>query len=184
MTNPKRDTVLFDLDGTLLPLDMDAFMQSYMQKLTALDTGAYAGLNASAMQKGFYYMMSDAHPSLTNRDAFFTYMQKEADVPEEALQAHLLLFYGKPFDALKSFTRVEPISADVVKLLKDKGYRLVLATNPVFPGSATDKRIAWAGLDKADFDYITFQTAPKLLPRDFIQVGFSRRSVLYGRQQY
>lgn len=151
-----RDTVFFDLDGTLLPLDMDAFMQNYMQKIRELDFGGFFGLRKKLMmRKGFYYMMSDAHPDLTNKQAFFRFMKEKAGVSEAVLEQKMTAFYGKPFDALKAFTKTEPRSADVIRVLKDKGYRLVLATNPVFPRTATEKRIAWAGLNASDFDHIT-----------------------------
>lgn len=39
--------------------------------------------------------------------------------------------------------------------MKAKGYPLVLATNPLFPRMATLERVAWAGLDPADFVLIT-----------------------------
>ena len=40
------------------------------------------------------------------------------------------------------------------------GYKVVLATNPLFPSIATYSRIKWAGLDPEDFEMITtFETA-------------------------
>ena len=38
---------------------------------------------------------------------------------------------------------------------KEKGYNLILATNPIFPRIATLNRIKWAGLDPNDFMYIS-----------------------------
>ena len=43
-----------------------------------------------------------------------------------------------------------------VDILKQKGYRLVLATNPLFPPVATNQRVAWAGLSPHDFEYISY----------------------------
>ncbi len=154
MEDKKRDTVFFDLDGTLLPLEMDAFMARYMANIGML-ADRDDNFDPALLSQGFHYMMSDTHPNVTNRDAFFAFMLERAGVSEAALQKRLTAFYGAPFDSLKVFTRTEPISATVVRVLKDKGYRLVLATNPVFPRIATEKRIAWAGLSASDFDYIT-----------------------------
>ena len=39
--------------------------------------------------------------------------------------------------------------------MKDRGCRVVLATNPLFPAIATESRARWAGLDPADFERIT-----------------------------
>ncbi len=47
-----------------------------------------------------------------------------------------------------------------MKKLKNDGFRLILATNPIFPAAATESRIAWAGLDKEDFElYITYENS-------------------------
>jgi FMN phosphatase YigB (HAD superfamily) len=40
-------------------------------------------------------------------------------------------------------------------LLKSKGIRIVLATNPLFPAIATHSRARWAGLHPEDFELIT-----------------------------
>jgi FMN phosphatase YigB (HAD superfamily) len=37
----------------------------------------------------------------------------------------------------------------------ERGYRLVLATNPVFPLRAVQMRMAWGGIGDVPFDYIT-----------------------------
>lgn len=150
-----RDTVFFDLDGTLLPLDMDAFMKSYMQKVEMLGGDNSDGLSQAMLHKGFGYMMSDMHPGISNKDAFFSFMKEKANVSESVLLERLSVFYGKPYDELKEFAHAEPISAEVISILKAKGYRLVLATNPVFPLIATEKRIGWAGLNAKDFEHIT-----------------------------
>ena len=45
-------------------------------------------------------------------------------------------------------------------MLKEKKYRIVLATNPVFPGIATESRIRWAGLQPSDFElYTTYENS-------------------------
>jgi FMN phosphatase YigB (HAD superfamily) len=43
----------------------------------------------------------------------------------------------------------------IVELLKQKGYDLILATNPIFPPEATMNRMQWPGLRPEDFRHIT-----------------------------
>ena len=38
---------------------------------------------------------------------------------------------------------------------KENGYKVIAATNPIFPKPATYKRLEWAGLNPEDFEYIT-----------------------------
>ena len=40
-------------------------------------------------------------------------------------------------------------------MLRDKGIKLILATNPFFPAVATESRIRWAGLEPDDFILFT-----------------------------
>ena len=40
-------------------------------------------------------------------------------------------------------------------LLHEKGIRVILATNPIFPAVATESRIRWAGMEPSDFEFYT-----------------------------
>ena len=44
---------------------------------------------------------------------------------------------------------------EIVDKVKNMGYRVVLATNPVFPKAATEKRLKWVGLSPQDFELCT-----------------------------
>jgi FMN phosphatase YigB (HAD superfamily) len=53
----------------------------------------------------------------------------------------------------------------VIGVLKEKGMRCVLATNPIFPEAATLHRISWAGLDPKDFLlYTTYENSRHCKP--------------------
>lgn len=64
-------------------------------------------------------------------------------------------FYKNDFDSLKKCCSFDGGAADTVRHFKDRGYKLVLASNPVFPVLAQKKRCRWAGIDPDVFDYIT-----------------------------
>ena len=42
-----------------------------------------------------------------------------------------------------------------MEALRAMGLRLALATNPIFPATATHSRVRWAGLEPEMFEYIT-----------------------------
>jgi FMN phosphatase YigB (HAD superfamily) len=42
-----------------------------------------------------------------------------------------------------------------VKILKDKGYDIIIATNPLFPQKAIHHRVNWAGFNPEEFLYIS-----------------------------
>ena len=153
----KRDTLFFDLDGTLLPLNMNAFVAQYMEILKKLDIKTSIGKHLSGyrLKRAFQYMLSPDHPDLSNEDAFFDYIQTKCKISRSRLEPLFDLFYGEYFDDLEVHAAREPMVREIVDIVKHKGYRLVLATNPIFPRIATEKRMRWAGLDEKDFVYIT-----------------------------
>jgi HAD superfamily hydrolase (TIGR01549 family) len=75
-------------------------------------------------------------------------------------------FYIEKFDDVKRSCGFTERSREIIDLVKSKGVQIILATNPVFPRIATEKRVAWAGLDKDDFDYITtYENSSRCKPR-------------------
>ncbi|MDF2540420.1 MAG: hypothetical protein K0S47_138 [Herbinix sp.] len=150
------NTVIFDLDGTLLPMDQSEFVEQYFKKLASkcmpmgfapdkLVKGIWAGTKAMIENDG----------SVTNEKKFWDTFA--AIFGEEVRQAEpeFEKFYQNEFHQLVDVTKPTPIASECIKLIKEKGYRLVLATNPIFPRVATLARMSWAGLNPADFDLIT-----------------------------
>lgn len=152
-----RRAVFFDLDGTLLPLDMDAFMHGYMKAIR--QNGFYQQISEEKGEEIFgraiVAMIANDGRAL-NRDVFFDVIAAESDADCHALITHMDKFYRNEFLQLKAATRADGYVKKTIQALKKKGYRLILATNPLFPPVATDTRISWAGLEPADFEYITY----------------------------
>lgn len=151
----------------MLPLDMNIFIKRFFGMITSIDFSRIPNgkLDAERMQIAFGYMMSDKHPDLTNEQAFYAFLLQHYGIAKAEAEPLFLDFYQNDFDALASTAGQQPISRQVVDILKAKGYTLVLATNPAFPKIATHKRMAWAGLTQADFVYITtFENAHFVKP--------------------
>ena len=66
-----------------------------------------------------------------------------------------LLAKSEEFDKVKASCGFAPESAEIIRSLKDRGLRVILATNPIFPAQATRWRIRWAGMKPEDFDLVT-----------------------------
>ena len=64
-------------------------------------------------------------------------------------------FYRNEFQLVKKSCSFNPKAKEVIDLVKSKGLRVALATNPLFPSIATESRIKWAGLDPQDFELFT-----------------------------
>jgi len=149
-------TVLFDLDGTLLPMDQEVFIKDYFGRLAKklepygyepkkLIEAVWAGTKAMEKNTG---MKTNEAAFWEAFDKYFGYhASKDASVHQD--------FYHNEFNAVKDVCGFDPMAAQIVGWLKEKNIRVVLATNPLFPSVATKNRIRWACLDPEDFEYFT-----------------------------
>ena len=148
--------VMFDLDGTLLPMDMDEFTSGYF-KLLAAKAAPY-GYEPQSVVKAIWQgvaAMVRNDGSCKNEDAFW---KNFASVyGEQALKDKPVFdeFYANEFKEAKRFCGYNPKAAQTVHWIKDKGLRIALATNPLFPTIATETRIRWTGLQPDDFEFFT-----------------------------
>ena len=148
--------VLFDLDGTLLPMDQAIFMKDYFGRLMGrlAPLGYTPEVFLAAMKAGIAAMtVNDG--SRTNEQAYWDAYSASSgrDLGEEI--PVLDDFYEKEFDRVAAVCGCNPKAAELVHGLKAKGIRVILATNPLFPRIATQKRIRWAGLAPEDFEFYT-----------------------------
>ncbi len=149
-------TILFDLDGTLLPMEQDAFVKAYFGTLAKklmpfgfepekLYESIWAGVRAAIKNT------SDK----TNEEVWWeTFTACLGSITEKARDA-LEEYYANDFKYVQSSCGYTPKAKKTIEALKARSYRLVLATNPVFPATATHQRIGWAGLEVSDFELVT-----------------------------
>lgn len=150
-------TVLFDLDGTLLPMqDQDLFAMTYLKGLAArvAPAGYEPRALIDAVWKGTEAMIRNDGTCLNEARFWevFTGLMGEKALKDVPL---FDAYYREDFDKVRSTCGYNPAAREIIDLVKAKGLRPVLATNPFFPAVATHKRVAWAGLRPEDFAYIT-----------------------------
>ena len=154
-------TILFDLDGTLLPMDQDIFAKAYLKGLTtAAEPAGYSPMIlGTAIMAGTAAMVKN-NGEKTNEEMFWDTLEKTYD---ESVKNDIHLFdgfYVTDFQKIKNVCGFEPKAAELIRYIKEKGFRVVLATNPLFPSVATESRIRWAGLNPNDFElYTTYETS-------------------------
>ena len=152
----KLDAILFDLDGTLLPMDQDTFLKAYFGLLTR--KLATLGYDPEKLVKAIYAgtgAMIQNDGSARNEEVFWKTFCGIFGEQARADEPHFEDFYHNEFQQVKDACGFDARAGALIKRLKEKGYRLVLATNPLFPAVATKSRIAWAGLDEQDFEWVT-----------------------------
>ena len=152
----KIKAVLFDLDGTLLPMDNDVFVKAYFKALVnelaprgyepkKLVDSVWAGTRAMVANDG----------SQKNEDVYWKTFSDIYGAEALAEKERLEEFYKTDFNVVSESCGFDPAALQCVKAIKEMGIKLVLATNPVFPAVATRARMRWAGLSEDDFEFVT-----------------------------
>ncbi len=165
--------VLFDLDGTLLPMDMDVFTGGYF-RLLAQKMLPY-GYDRDALIAGIWHgtaAMVKNDGSCSNEEAFWKDFVR--GFGENVLKDRPLFeeFYEKDFQQARTLCGYTPKAKGTVDLIREAGRRVALATNPIFPAVATQSRIRWAGLRPEDFElYTTYEN-----------IGFCKPNLDYYRE--
>ncbi|MBS4023493.1 MAG: HAD family hydrolase [Dethiobacter sp.] len=148
--------ILFDLDGTLLAVDMDEFLRKYFVSLSA----HFAHLVEphdfiSTLLASTQAMMVNDDPHLTNREVFMDDFFRRLSQPPEVIMPMIDSFYENVFPELRQFVSVFPEAPEIVSAAKSLDCRVVIATNPLFPSRAIRHRMNWAGISGFDFDLVT-----------------------------
>lgn len=155
-----KKAVLFDLDGTLVPMDNDEFTNAYVKALSesASKWGYDPAEIIRALWKGTGAMITN-DGSRTNILAFWdTFKQFITGKSADQINDDTALFdsfYASDFHKTKSCARPNPLAPAAVAAASSQESIVILATNPIFPGVGIESRLGWIGMSREDFDYVT-----------------------------
>ncbi len=150
------DTIMFDLDGTLLPMNVEEFKTAYFKSINSFIYGYLGDMNFAAnMQHAVEKMLKDKDGSNTNMQKFISYFDEVSPVKYDVYKRYIDDYYTREFDKLSVHIVKEPLVKMIFTEIKKKGYRFILASSPLFPEKAIEVRLKWAGLSKKDFAFIT-----------------------------
>ncbi|SHI45979.1 HAD family hydrolase [Parasporobacterium paucivorans] len=149
--------VLFDLDGTLLPMDHDRFIKKYLDVLTLKlkETPYNAEEIIFALVSGMQTIAKDESGMYTNKETFWRTFTRLYPVDKAVMESVFLDFYENEYSQIKEIVTPNPIIRESVTLLLEKNHNLILATSPVFPEIAVVNRLKWSDLNPVDFSYIS-----------------------------
>jgi len=152
----KYKAILFDLDGTLLPMTNETLEGLYLPSLSQkLSEYVKPDLLMKNMWESLSVMMSDSS-TLSNEIVFFdAFRDRMGNDLVNHLEPMFYTYYENEFNVLLKGVDDNSMMVEAIKILKEKGYRLVIATNPMFPEIAVSKRIEFSDLDESDFEYVS-----------------------------
>jgi FMN phosphatase YigB (HAD superfamily) len=149
-------TLLLDLDDTLLNTNLESFIPAYFQALAKeLAPQVAPELMIRALMSGTKRMMESDDFSQTLEQVFNAVFYPQINSSREKIAATLENFYDNIFPTLGGVTSPKPEVAPFIDWAFSQGFRIAIATDPIFPRKATFHRLRWAGLEPEQFELVS-----------------------------
>jgi len=165
--------ILFDLDGTLLPLDLEVFVHQYFEALAPFFAHKVEPKKfIRELMLATEAMISNTGTS-SNEKVFMEKFLPAIGQDAEEMYPLFEEFYLNEFPKLEKYAGHSVLAEKIVGQVILKGYKAALATNPIFPELATKHRMEWAGIHQLPWDLVTTyetSTFSKPNPRYFQEV--------------
>ena len=149
--------ILFDLDGTLLDIELSGFLRAYFDALGRAASARFPGVDVLAGVLASTEVMQRSHPGLTNEEAFTADFRGRTGI-DLGLEEHARVFeefYRDVFPTLGADYGPAKGGRRAVETALANDLRVVIATQPIFPRAAIEHRLAWAGLSDLPLDQLT-----------------------------
>ena len=158
----RYQAIMFDLDGTLLPMELEGFIKAYFGAL-AKELAPF-GLTPEQLFKPFWAatkaMMTNTTGRL-NSDVFWDTFTSMTGLERAKVEPVCDAFYAVGFQGARIATGENPLAVEAVRAAREKADKVILATNPLFPMAAQRTRLSWIGLTPEDFDLVTCYTTDR-----------------------
>jgi FMN phosphatase YigB (HAD superfamily) len=147
--------VLFDLDNTLILFNEVKFVSAYFPLIAekfadVLPAGRFA---EKLLQATLELHKNDG--SRINREAFIKAFCNDIPLSAEEIWRRFEKFYMDDFDTFKEMVAAPECAHNVFNHIREKGLKIVIATNPIWPLVAQMKRLSWVGLDEFEIALVT-----------------------------
>jgi HAD superfamily hydrolase (TIGR01549 family) len=165
--------ILFDLDGTLIDVDLDKFIPGYLNLIASSLAHLIPPKKVVRALLKTSEIIIHNDGKITNEEAFIKYFFPIEGYGWEELQPIFDNFYEKIFPELRKFTKKKPEARKVMETVINNGYKVVIATTPALPLTAIEQRLDWAEVGDFPYDLITsvensYATKPNLLYYELI----------------
>lgn len=147
--------VLFDLDGTLLDLDGDAFLDAYVLALgQAMACLVKPERFAAALWSAAVAANVTPHPGKSQRDVLVQSLSRALSLPQDTLEQAISAFNRGDLASLAPGAKPKPGARRAVEATKARGLRIAVATTPVYAREVIAERLRWAGVGDIAWDLV------------------------------
>ncbi|MCP4899143.1 MAG: HAD family hydrolase [bacterium] len=151
--------LLLDLDDTLLANNMDGFIPAYFKGLTESVVDIMPGEKLiRELLKATHAMAANDGAGPTNEELFESLFYPGLGYERDELRPRFEQFYAHEFPKLRSLTASKPEARRLVDWAFANQLDVVIATNPLFPATAIEQRIAWAEVPVDEYPYALVTT--------------------------
>jgi len=153
---PPIEAILFDLDGTLLNVEMDAYISGYVRGLARhfSDLANRCRFADTVVTSAFDLLNADQGEQ-TMEELFLDLLKERLGIDGELFRDRLSQFCHNGLHRLQPLVRPFPLARRILQYCFDNGLRVIIATNPVFPRPVVEARLKWGQLDDFPFELIT-----------------------------
>lgn len=163
MTSTMIKAVLLDLDNTLIANPDRAFAMAFLQALQETIEPFFGAVDATTLfREGLSQLGGERRGDETNAQRIIRHLMEMTGHSSETAKDALLHFYHKAYPELAANIEPVPGAVELILRLREMGYTLVIATNPIYPEQAVRQRMAWGGLPLDDSLYALITSADNM----------------------
>ena len=147
--------VLFDLDNTLVLFDEPAFYERYFARICRSFSDIFPPEEFRNRLLRATMALRRSSGEVSNHRFFLDVFIEGYEHPVTEIWRRFTKFYEDDYDRIEVEVKVPSGLHDGISRLQQRGLKLVVASNPIFPLMVQQKRMAWAGIDRFRFDLVT-----------------------------
>jgi putative hydrolase of the HAD superfamily len=147
--------VLLDLDNTLLIYDEPAYYRRYFRALAPHFEDLFAREELIGRLMAATAALQTNPKRAINLDHFLKAFGDSTPLSRKELWERFMVFYRRDYGRFGLSVAAPQGLEAVLCMLKAAGLKLIIATNPMFPLIALEKRMHWVDLNKDDFVLVT-----------------------------
>jgi FMN phosphatase YigB (HAD superfamily) len=149
--------LLLDLDDTLLGNSIPQFVQAYFKALAAWVGDLVPSDRLIGELLRATKAMQSNNGERTNEEVFAATFYPALGIARNRIERVFDSFYAEAFPDLRRLTQPRPEARALIELAMGHNLQVVIATNPLFPATAIEQRLEWAGapVTELSFDLVT-----------------------------
>ena len=153
--NNKINTILFDLDGTLIGCNVKIFAMQYLNGISKALSHLIPPKKVISLLIEASSQIEKNDGTVFNEEIFRRVFFSKINIPEKKIKSILDKYYENEFPKLKKHFQRKPEARLVMEKAFNRGYNVIIATTPILPKNDIIQRLEWADINHFPYRLIT-----------------------------